>query len=128
MDDAEPRTIAAFSADADTDELGAALAGALIARGMTITAPVTIEQATELNVELGGRLVSILVGAPGSDPTKRFLSIGQVAFASGRLIGQRDQAERRRLAELLDDVLRHDLRIADAEWMTPTSWKQRGAG
>ena len=87
----------------------------------------TIEQATELSVELDGRLVSILIGAPDTDPTDRFLSVGRIAFASGRLLGQRDEAQRQRLADLLDDVLRHDLGVLAPEWMTPTAWKHRTA-
>ena len=125
MAEAEPRTIAAFRAAAQADELGSALGAALGARGMVTTRPISIEQAAELSVEFGGRLVSVLVGVPRTDPGERFVSVGRLTFASGRLIGQRDEVERQRLADLLDEVLREDLGVLDPEWMTATAWKER---
>ncbi len=128
MADAEPRTVAVFDSTADTGELSAALAAALDERGITTTAPVTIEHATELSVELGGRLVSLLIGAPVGRPVERFLSIGRIVFPTGRLIGQRDETQRQQLADLLDEVLRDVVGISEPEWMTPTAWKERPAG
>ncbi|MEO1061076.1 MAG: hypothetical protein AAFZ07_06640 [Actinomycetota bacterium] len=124
----EPRTVAAFEAMSGPDELCTALASALDARDIATTAPTTIERATELSVELGGQLVSVLIGAPPGGPLERFLSVGQITFASGRLIGRRDEADRQRVADLLDEVLRLDLGIAEVRWMTPTDWRERSRG
>ena len=124
----EPATIASFRADTDTDDLCAALLAALAHRGLTTTAPVSIERATEFSVELGGRLVSLLVGSPPDRPDERFLSIGRLTFASGRLIGQRDALGRRQVAELVDGVLRDDLGVVGPRWWTASAWRRRDDG
>jgi hypothetical protein len=116
--------MAAFRADPPVDELGAALAAALAGRGLPCGPPTSIERAIELNVELGGRLVSILVGQGTDGADDRFVSIGTLIGPSGRLLGLDDSRDREALAAIVDEALRDDLLLRPT-WTTPAEWRAR---
>ncbi|MEM9034913.1 MAG: hypothetical protein AAGA99_27220 [Actinomycetota bacterium] len=117
-----PKTMAAFHSGASVVELSDALAAALTGRGHSCSPSTSIERATEFNVELGGRLVSILIGEGPRDATDRFLSVGKTLGPTASLIRLSDGGYRSAVVETVDEALRNDLAI-QAEWHTPADWR-----
>ena len=101
----------------------------LSAAGVECSEPTPIDSGVRFVALVGQQKLPILLAPvparPATEPGRWFLAIGSGVMPSARLIGNKDEQARTRLAEAVTAALQNSPGVEDVEWEDLESWSGR---